>query len=114
MRSSARISTATITSWNKGAERVFGYTAEETIGQPVTMLIPPDRLEEEPDILARLKRGERVDHFETVRRAEGRDTDRYLAHDFAGEGRTRHHHRCVEDRPRHYCAEESGSGVARQ
>ena len=58
----------TITSWNKGAERVFGYTAEETIGQPVIMLIPPDRLQEEPDILARLKRGERVDHFETVRR----------------------------------------------
>jgi len=59
--------TGVITSWNKGAERLFGYTAAETIGQSITMLIPPDRQEEEPKILARLKRGERVDHFETVR-----------------------------------------------
>jgi PAS domain S-box-containing protein len=57
-----------ITSWNKSAERLFGYTAEEAIGQPITILIPPDRLEEEPEIISRLKRGERVDHFETVRR----------------------------------------------
>lgn len=56
-----------ITSWNKGAERVFGYTAEETIGRSVTMLIPPERLKEEPKILERLRRGERVDHFETIR-----------------------------------------------
>jgi PAS domain S-box-containing protein len=57
-----------ITSWNKSAERLFGYTAGEAVGQPVTLLIPPDRLKEEPSILARLKRGERVDHFETIRR----------------------------------------------
>jgi PAS domain S-box-containing protein len=57
-----------ITSWNKSAERVFGYTAEEAIGKPVTIVIPADRLGEEPTILSRLKRGERVDHFETVRR----------------------------------------------
>ncbi len=58
-----------ITSWNKGAQRVFGYTAEEAIGQPVaSLLIPPDRQEEEPRILSRLRRGERVDHFETKRR----------------------------------------------
>jgi PAS domain S-box-containing protein len=57
-----------ITSWNQSAERLFGYTAEETVGQPITMLIPADRLGEEPQILARLRRGERVDHFETVRR----------------------------------------------
>ena len=56
-----------ISSWNKGAERLFGYTAQEAIGQSITMLIPPDRQDEEPEILARLKRGERVDHFETVR-----------------------------------------------
>jgi PAS domain S-box-containing protein len=57
-----------ITSWNKSAERLFGYTAAEAIGQPITILIPTDRLGEEPEIIARLKRGERVDHFETVRR----------------------------------------------
>lgn len=58
-----------ITSWNKGAERLFGYTAEEAIGQTVaSLLIPEDRQDEEPDILARLRRGERVDHFETLRR----------------------------------------------
>ena len=57
----------TITSWNKSAERVFGYTAEEAIGRHITLLIPLDRRDEEADILRRLSRGERVDHFETVR-----------------------------------------------
>jgi PAS domain S-box-containing protein len=56
-----------ITSWNKGAERIFGYTAEEAVGQPVTILIPPDHTDEEPSIIARLKRGERIEHYETVR-----------------------------------------------
>jgi PAS domain S-box-containing protein len=56
-----------VRSWNQSAERIFGYTADEIIGQPITVLFPPDRLEEEPKILARLQRGERVDHFETVR-----------------------------------------------
>jgi PAS domain S-box-containing protein len=57
-----------ITSWNKSAERIFGYTPEEAIGQPITLIIPPERHGEESDILARLRRGERVDHFHTVRR----------------------------------------------
>ncbi len=58
-----------ITSWNKSAERLFGFTAAEAIGRTVAaLLIPPDRQEEEPNILARLAKGERVDHFETVRR----------------------------------------------
>ncbi len=56
-----------ITSWNKGAERIFGYAPQEVVGKPISLLIPPDRQEEEPQILARLRRGERVDHFETVR-----------------------------------------------
>ena len=56
-----------ITSWNRGAERIFGYTAAETIGRPITILIPADRLDEEIHILERLRRGEQVDHFETVR-----------------------------------------------
>jgi PAS domain S-box-containing protein len=57
-----------ISSWNDGAERIFGYTAAEAIGRPITMIIPADRADEEQKILARLRRGERIDHFETVRR----------------------------------------------
>lgn len=58
----------TILSWNDGARRLFGYTAEEVIGRPVTILIPPERLDEEPGIIGRIARGERVDHYETIRR----------------------------------------------
>jgi PAS domain S-box-containing protein len=60
--------TGVITSWNKSAERLFGYTAQEAVGNPVTLLIPPDRFDEEPAILERVRRGERIDHYETVRR----------------------------------------------
>ena len=56
-----------ITSWNKGAERIFGYTADEAIGQPVTILFPPDHINEEPAILARIRAGERIEHYETLR-----------------------------------------------
>ena len=65
-----------ITSWNAGAQRIFGYTAEEAIGKPVTMLIPLDHPDEEPTILARLRKGERIEHYETVRvRKDGRHID---------------------------------------
>jgi PAS domain S-box-containing protein len=57
-----------IATWNKGAQRLFGYFAEEIIGKPVTILIPEDRQDEETGILERIRRGERVDHFETIRR----------------------------------------------
>jgi two-component system sensor histidine kinase/response regulator len=57
-----------IQSWNPGAERIFGYTATEAVGKPMEIIIPPDRLSEEPEILARISRGERVEHFETIRR----------------------------------------------
>ena len=56
-----------ITSWNAGAERVFGYTPAEAVGQPMLMLFPPDRVDEEPHMLARVARGQSVRHFETVR-----------------------------------------------
>jgi PAS domain S-box-containing protein len=56
-----------ITSWNRAAERLFGYLADEAIGQHITLIIPADRRNEETEILARIRRGERVDHFETVR-----------------------------------------------
>ncbi len=57
-----------IRSWNAAAQRVFGYTAEEAVGRPVTMLFPADRLDEEDRIIARIRAGERVEHFDTVRR----------------------------------------------
>jgi PAS domain S-box-containing protein len=56
-----------VTSWNGGAERIFGYTAAETVGRSIERLLPPDRRGEEQEILRRLRRGERVDHFESVR-----------------------------------------------
>jgi PAS domain S-box-containing protein len=66
----------TITSWNKGAERLFGYPASEIIGLSINTLIPPDRREEEVEILERLERGERINRFETVRlRKGGRPVD---------------------------------------
>jgi len=65
-----------VTSWNAGATRIFGYEADEMIGQPITRIIPPELLGEEKEIIARLSRGERVGHFETVRVAkDGRRLD---------------------------------------
>jgi len=59
-----------ITSWNRGAERVFGFSAAEAVGQPITLVIPHDRQDEERLILTRIRRGERIDHFETVRQTK--------------------------------------------
>lgn len=56
-----------ITSWNASAERIFGYTADEAIGKPILIVVPPERRNEEPEILGRIRQGERVDHFETQR-----------------------------------------------
>jgi PAS domain S-box-containing protein len=65
-----------VTSWNASAERMFGYTAQEMIGQPITRLFPPDRLSEEDLIVARIRAGERIEHFETVRvTKDGRPLD---------------------------------------
>ena len=59
-----------ITTWNRAAERLFGWTEAEAVGQPITLIIPPERRTEEDEVLARLRRGERVDHFETIRVAK--------------------------------------------
>jgi PAS domain S-box-containing protein len=65
-----------IRSWNRAAERLFGYTAEEAVGQPITLIIPPERVQEEQEILKKLRCGERIDHCETVRVAKsGRRID---------------------------------------
>ena len=56
-----------ITSWNKSAERIFGYREEEVIGKHISILIPPDRLGEEDMIISNLRAGRRIDHFETIR-----------------------------------------------
>jgi PAS domain S-box-containing protein len=57
-----------IQSWNFGAQRIFGYTAEEAVGKPVAILIPPNRADEESEILRRIRNGERIEHYETIRR----------------------------------------------
>jgi PAS domain S-box-containing protein len=59
-----------VTSWNKGAERTFGYSAEEMVGKPIGVIAAPDRLEEMPQILERVKHGEQIDHYETIRKAK--------------------------------------------
>ena len=65
-----------ITSWNRGARELFGYAAEEVIGKLVTLLMPPDHVNEEPGILERIRRGEKIDHYETVRQhKDGRRLD---------------------------------------
>ena len=75
-----------ITSWNGGAERLFGYTAEEVIGKPVTILIPADRMDEEPEILERIRRGERIDQLRYRPSPQGRKSDRYFADGIAAQG----------------------------
>src|SRR6266576_3691942 len=56
-----------ITTWNMGAQRIFGYSAAEAVGKPINIIIPPDRQDEEPKILQQIRAGQRVDHFETIR-----------------------------------------------
>ena len=59
-----------ITSWNKGAERIFGYSAEEVVGKPISVIAAPDHVGELPGILERIKNGDRIDHYATVRKTK--------------------------------------------
>jgi PAS domain S-box-containing protein len=59
-----------VTSWNRSAESMFGYTADEVVGKPIVIMVPPDRIEEEALIIERMGRGERIEHYETVRRRQ--------------------------------------------
>jgi len=61
-----------VTSWNNSAERIFGYTAEEMIGQPISILVAPDRIDEMPIILGRIRKGERIGHYQTIRKTKDR------------------------------------------
>ncbi|MGA9367743.1 MAG: PAS domain S-box protein, partial [Steroidobacteraceae bacterium] len=60
-----------IQSWNRGAQRLFGYSADEAVGRPITLLVPSELLDEEERILATLRRGERIEHYETTRLTKG-------------------------------------------
>ena len=89
-----------IQSWNAGAERLFGYTAEQAVGRHISLVIPPERIAEEDQIIASLKAGQRIEHFETERlRSDGRPPPR-VAHHLADQGRRGRRHRRVEDRAR--------------
>ena len=100
-----------IQSCNAAAERVFGYSAAELVGRPVRMLIPQDRQSEEDEILARLRRGERVDHVQTVRlRRDGQAIDVSLTISPVRE--LGDDHRRIEDRARHHGNQDGRKGAA--
>ena len=87
-----------ITSWNHAAQRLFGYTAAEAVGKPVTLLIPIDRHDEEPMILDRVRRGEKIEHYETIRQ---RKDSSLVDISLADQKRQRRDHRRFKDRPRY-------------
>ena len=101
-----------ITSWNRGAERIFGYTAEEAVGQPITIVIPQDRQDEERAILTRIRRGERIDHFETITATQAWQLNRRFADRFSCQKCRRQDHWRFKDREGYYRT-EAGSGADR-
>ena len=91
-----------IQSWNAAAERLFGYTAENAVGRHISLVIPPDRIAEEDHILASLKNGQRIDHFETERvRSDGRPC-LCVSHGLAGQRRRGQGRWRIENRARHH------------
>ena len=103
----------TVTSWNQAAERLYGYTAEEMIGQSIARIFPPERIDEFRDFMDRLRRGERISHHDAVRVVQRRQADRYLRERVAGHRRGGTHRRCGDHRPGHQRAETDGGCPAR-
>jgi two-component system CheB/CheR fusion protein len=93
--------TGVITSWNSGAERLFGYSAPEAIGQPITLLIPPDRLDEEHGFIGHIRRGEGVEHFDGPP-PQRRHAGRRVCHRVARSRPSRRIGRRIEDRARNH------------
>ena len=93
-----------IQSWNAAAERLFGYTAEQAIGRHISLIIPPDRIAEEDHIIASLKAGRRIEHFETERVRVRRPPHPRLADHLADQGRRGRRRRRVEDRAGRHAA----------
>ena len=91
-----------ILTWNRAAERMYGYSAAEVVGRPISLLVPPERAGEVPAILEQLKRGERVENYRDGTAEEGRHADRGVAEHLADAGRGRARHGGVGDRPRHH------------
>ncbi len=88
-----------VTSWNPAAERLFGYSAAEAIGRHITLIIPPERHGEEDEVLARIRRGQKTDHFDTIRVAKDGRRLEISADGLAGAERGRRDHRRLQDRP---------------
>ena len=89
----------TITSWNPAAERLFGYTADEIVGKPISVLMPVERHDDMESILGRIRRGERVEHYETVRLSKTETEDRRIAVGIPGQRLARPHRGRRQNRP---------------
>jgi PAS domain S-box-containing protein len=100
-----------ITSWNQGAERIYGYSAAEVLGQPVLMLIPPDHVEEVPTILEQVRRGGPHRALRDGAPPERRHADQRFSHRLPDQGQRGAHHRRLEDRPQHHREETGGAGA---
>lgn len=101
-----------ILTWNLAAQRLFGYSTAEAVGQPITIIIPPELRDEEKEILRRLRAGERIEHHETRRiTRNGRYLDVSLTH-FASEKCRRHNRRRFQDPARRHGEQARSKGSA--
>jgi len=91
-----------IQTWNDGAQRIFGFTPEEAIGKPITIVIPPELHEEEKKIISRLRNGERIAHYETIRMTKSGERLEHFTHRFSRQEFRRQDRGRFEDGPRHH------------